>query len=347
MVLEGERSLEVDLGYEVGELIKDILFFEKGEDEFYTYLERLHPGFSEEVERGVQFLEGKAFRNFVTDRDGTVNNYCGRYRSSIQSCYNAVFLSRFIQKCTEHSVVITSAPLKDPGVVTVSVMPPKTFIYAASKAREFIDEEGQRRTFPVDAQAQSLLDELNGRLSALVKKPGREKFTLIGSGLQFKFGETTLARQDISGAVTEEESLAFFEEVKGEVQAVDPNMESFYVGDTGLDIEIVLKKGGEDDSEAEGQKEFDKGDGLLFLDKELGLKLEQGPTLVCGDTGSDLKLVEAGVGKNEDTWTVFVTRDAALIEKVRAVGKETHIVPEPDVLVCMLDRLSRKGETHE
>ncbi len=337
LLLEGSRTLDVDLGYEKEELKKDLFFFEKGEKEFSLYLASMHSGFDEYVKRGFEFLHGKRFRNFVTDRDGTVNNYCGRYRSSVQSAYNAVYLTRFIRSCTDNAVIVTSAPLQNPGIATISVMDKGTFIYAASKAREFIDASGVRRTYPIDPDANTLLDQLNKRLAALVKKPGREKFALIGSGLQFKFGETTIARQDITGAVTEEESTAFKKEVEQEVEAVDPSLQKFYIVDTGLDIEIILKKGG---TGSVSEEKFDKGDGLLFLDRELGLNLKKGPNLVCGDTSSDLKLVDACVQQSDETWTVFVTRDEKLAAKVNSTGAENFIVPEPDMLVFMLDRLS-------
>jgi len=344
LMLEGDRGIEVDIGYETGELLKDILFFEKGEDEFAAYVESIHPGFADFVDRGVSFLADKHFTSFVTDRDGTVNNYCGRYRSSIQSAYNAVFLTRFIRNCTNNSMIITSAPLQNPGIVTLSVMPPGTFVYAASKAREFVDRDGVRRTYPVDPKGQLLLNDVNKRLVGLIQEPGNEKYGLIGSGLQFKFGETTLARQDITGAVTEEESSAFMKRVEEIVREIDPSSSYFSISDTGLDIEIVLRKGSGDDS---GSKQFHKGDGMLFLDAELGLNFENGPNLVCGDTGSDMKLVEASMSKCSDTWTVFVTEEDDLIERVKATGAEAFIVPEPDILLFMFDHLSRKGASYE
>ena len=129
-----------------------------GEERFFEHLADLHDGFSEQVDAAVARLEDVKLNCFITDRDGTINNYCGRYRSSIQSVYNAVFLSRFAKNNTQNPVVITSAPLKDPGIVDVSVNPEKTIVYAASKGREFIDLQGVRRSYPVAAEKQALLD---------------------------------------------------------------------------------------------------------------------------------------------------------------------------------------------
>jgi hypothetical protein len=339
--LDGEGSVELDLGYEIGELEKDLFFFRNGERAFHDYLRKLHAGFDEEVERCVSFLEGIRFHNFVTDRDGTINNYCGRYRSSIQSAYNAIFLARFIRRCTDHATVVTSAPLRDTGVVDVSVMPPNTFIYAASKAREFIDEQGKRRTFPIDRDQQELLDELNRRLKEMLSHHYYEKFALVGSGLQLKFGETTVARQDINKTISPEESKKFLDKVRKMVDELDPEERVFWVDDTGLDIEIIVNIAPVGTNEG---KEFDKSDGLRFLNQEIGLRLDQGHTLVCGDTGSDIRLVEACHREGDDVWSVFVTKDDELSQRVQKHSDRFNRVSGPDMLVMALNILADKGD---
>lgn len=58
----------------------------------------------------------KPFRNLITDRDGTTNNYCDRYASSVQplgrmglskgpvrSAYNAAWLSNFSRHCVDNA----------------------------------------------------------------------------------------------------------------------------------------------------------------------------------------------------------------------------------------------------
>jgi hypothetical protein len=344
VALDAQKTVELDLSYEIGELEKDLLFFQKGEDALIARMAELHAPFRTEVDKLVTWLQAHRFHNFVTDRDGTVNNYCGRYRSSVQSAYNAVFLTRFIQQCTDHAVIITSAPLRDPGIVDVSVMPPSTFIYAASKAREFIDEAGERRTFPVDPKQQELLDAFNAKLQSLVEQPAYRKFALIGSGLQLKFGETTMARQDITGTIPQDESKAFLATVRDLVRQVDPELQSFTVDDTGLDIEVVLNVA-PPDAQATG-KEFDKADGLLFLDRELDLHLAEGETLVCGDTGSDVRLVEACVDKNESVYSVFATEDEALANRVARRCRRFMRVSGPDMLVTALNLVAQKGEVN-
>lgn len=246
LILEGSDSIKVDLFYEITELEKDIYYLENGEKPFLSYLESMHPNFSSYVKEGVTQLRGIHFNCFITDRDGTINNYCGRYRSSIQSVYNAVFLARFAMNNASNPIIITSAPLKDPGLIDVCTLPHQTVIYAASKGREFIDLAGGRRSFPIDTDKQQLIARLNRQLEALVAEAAYERFSLIGSGLQLKFGQTTIARQDISNSIPKDRSKAFLDLIKSIVKELDPTGENFKIEDTGLDIEIILTFSDED-----------------------------------------------------------------------------------------------------
>jgi trehalose-6-phosphate phosphatase-like protein len=334
--IDGSEDIGVDLTYEITELKKDIYYIENGEDKFMSYLESMHPDFSSHVQKCVALLKGKHFNCLITDRDGTTNNYCGRYRSSVQSIYNAVFLTRFAKNATSNPIIITSAPLKDIGIVDVSTIPDKVIIYAASKGREFIDLSGTRKSYPVDDQKQQLIGRLNQELNRLIKDPAFEKFSMIGSGLQLKFGQTTIARQDISGAIPEAKSKAFLALVENIVKKLDPAGENFRIEDTGLDIEIILTIS----EKNAGLKDFDKGDAVKYLDKELNLGMGNGPHLICGDTGSDVPMLEAAMEKTADTWSVFVTRNPELAERVKAVCPNALTVPEPDILISILNQLA-------
>jgi hypothetical protein len=336
--LEGSARIQVDLAYEITELEKDIFFLENGEAAFETHLQTLHPEFETHVSHSVAQLGGKRFNSFITDRDGTINNYCGRYATSIQPVYNALYVARFARAAAQHPIIITSAPLKNPGIVDVSVMPEKTVIYAASKGREFIDLTGTRRSFPIDAAKQRFLDRLNRRLATLVEKADYERFALIGSGLQMKFGQTTIARQDISGSIPEKASQSFLALIEDITRDIDPSGDNFKIEDTGLDVEIILTV---EDQEA-GLKDFDKKEAVKFLDRELNLNMATGPHLVCGDTGSDLPMLEASMAYCSDTWAVFVTQNPQLADKVSAVCPQSVIVPQPDMLVAALNQLAQQ-----
>ncbi|MEI7933773.1 MAG: trehalose 6-phosphate synthase [Chlorobiaceae bacterium] len=336
--LDGKKQIEVDLTYEIRELQKDIYYLEYGEDKFIDYLAKFIPDFRTYINEGFTTLKGKHFNAFITDRDGTTNNYCGRYRSSVQPIYNSVFLTRFARNCCNHPIIITSAPLKDFGILNVSINPSHTFIYAGSKGREFIDINGEFNSFPIDEQKQKLIQLLNEKILVLLQKQDFEKFNFIGSALQIKFGQTTVARQDITNSIRDEESVAFLEMVKSVVQEIDPSGRNFRIEDTGLDIEIILTIDGA--SKDSPIKDFDKGDGLSFIYKKLGINGSEGSTLVCGDTPSDIPMLKKAMEMCNDVWAVFVTRDEKLKEEVKEICPNSYTVPYPDVLLTILGLLS-------
>lgn len=335
------RTIRLELDYEFDELEKDLLFLEKGEDALSARMAELHPGFQEELAGALAFCSGMTLPLgcLLTDRDGTVNNYCGRYLSSIQSAYNAVFLSRFARQAVRKAVILTSAPLSNGGLEDLTVSPAGTFALAGSKGREYLDDRGRRGSLAVEADKQQKLERLNRRLSELLQDPGYEIFSLIGSGLQFKFGQTTVARQDIYGSIPETESEGFLSMIRELVCELDPEGIYFRIEDTGKDIEIILTVEG-----TSGLKDFDKGDGILFLDSELGLALTGSENLICGDTASDVPMVKSASEKSPNPWTIFVTREEKLKEAVRRTSDRVHFVSEPDVLVCCLNQLGKERQ---
>ena len=329
-------ALYLELDYEINELEKDLIFLEQGERALLSYFAELHRGFREEIGSALEFSHSLRLplTNLISDRDGTVNNYCGRYLSSIQSVYNAVFLSRFAQRAVENAVILSSAPLYGGGLADITVAPPWLFILAGSKGREYLDGKGRDGRLPIEREKQKILDQLNQRLELLMQDPRYELFSLIGSGLQFKFGQTTVARQDIYGSIPTTESEAFMNVMEELIRDIDPQGEYFRTEDTGKDIEIILTVEGES-----GLKDFDKGDGVSFLDGELDLGLARGGNLVCGDTSSDIPMVAAA--KSPQTSAIFVTRDEELKQAVRRICERAHFVSEPDILVCLLNQLGK------
>jgi hypothetical protein len=249
-----------------------------------------------------------------------------------------VYIARFAEECVNNSVILTSAPLEQGGLVDITTIPDRTVINAGSKGREYRDLNGERGSFPIAPEQQAKLDELNRRLVELVKQPQHQKFGLIGSGLQQKFGQTTIARQDITSSVPEQESTEFFSSVQNLVQELDPAGQFFRIEDTGLDVEIILTVPS-DESEAE-LTDFSKGNGVGFLNDRLGLDLATGPNLVCGDTGSDLPMLEECLKHSARTWTVFVTPKDELKQRVRSLTEQSLLVDQPDTLVTILNRLA-------
>ena len=325
------HSINVDLSYEIRELKKDTYYLEHGEDYFIDYISKLYNKFDQHVTKGLEFLDNLHFNCFITDRDGTTNNYCGHYRSSIQPVYNAVFLSRFATLCTDNPIFITSAPLKNFGIIDVSVNPDSVFVYAGSKGREFLDIDLTEHRAYIDPVKQVKFDELAVKVGELEKSPDFEKFFYVGSGLQLKFGQLTIARQDVTHSIPEQESVSLLQNVTDIVRGIDPDGSVFRILDTGKDIEVILTIDGQN-----GVKDFDKGDGLKFIDSRINLRLDRGPHLVCGDTASDIPMLEAVLEYTDDVYAIFVTKDAELAKRVVQICPNTLIVPSPDILLTIL-----------
>ncbi|MGC9337695.1 MAG: trehalose 6-phosphate synthase [Candidatus Cloacimonadia bacterium] len=334
--------VKLNLSYEISELRKDIFYFSHSENDFCQLLATMNSDFASQVQAGLDSISEFPLQNFISDRDGTVNNYCGRYNSSVQSAYNAIFLSHFAMKSVENAVILTSAPLEHIGLLDMNVAPEDLFIYAGSKGREYRDKTGKKTHFPIEETKQKKLNELNEQIEKLVQEKEYQIFSLIGSGLQKKFGQTTIARQDIYHSIPDKTSQEFLETIRQIVNKVDPEEIFFRIEDTGLDIEIIL-------TIAEGEsetsiKDFDKGDGVNFLDKSVPLQIAQGSVLICGDTDSDLPMVMAAKEKTADVYTIFVTEDNNLQEKVLSVCPNTFFVSSPDILVTILNKISKRSE---
>ena len=333
---DSNSEIKMDISYEINEMEKDIFYLEHSETEFFDYLRSIHKNFDEQVKKGVEFLKNARIQNFITDRDGTINNYCGRYNSSIQSVYNAIFLTRFAKSIPNNSVILTSAPLENTGLVNISVNPDNVFIYAGSKGREYYDTQDNYHSFPIEKDKAEKLKELNVKLKKLVSKEEYHKFSLIGSGLQLKYGQTTIARQDIYQSVPEDETKTFSDKIQSIINEVDKDNKYFRIEDTGMDIEIILTVSDEDDNA--GLKDYDKGNGVDFINGDLKMNIENSVNLVCGDTNSDVPMVAYSMSKNENTFTIFVTEKEELRNKVKNVCERSLFVTEPDILVTILNR---------
>ncbi len=330
----GDRQVTVTLDYERNELQKDIFFLEHDDDEFFSYLSDAHDGFAGEVEDAVQFLRSNRPSAFVSDRDGTVNNYCGRYRSSHQPIWNAVYLTRYAQDVVDAPVILTSAPLTNGGLLDLTAMPERSTSYAGSLGREYSDRAGRTGAMDIDPTQAAALSRLNERIDALLSEPDFRVFALIGSGLQHKFGQTTVARQDIHGSIPDDHSARFLDAIRSAVHEVDSAGETFGIEDTGKDIEIMLT--------VDGARGFSKGDGLEYLNEALGLGVTEAASLICGDTASDLAMAEKAVelGGADRAAALFVTRDEGLRRAVKGAVRRCHFVSTPDVLVTALYRIA-------
>jgi len=330
------KSILLELDYELGELKKDNIFLKYGRDALKDQLQKENPSFNEDVEKGLVFLKKRDYKHFVTDRDGTVSNYCGRYQSSIQPIYNALCLLQFQKSIPGKSIILTSAPLFNIGLADISVQPEGNYILAGSKGREML-LDGKTHTYPIEPEQQQKLDTLNHAIENLLKRPKYRLFRYIGSGLQYKFGQTTLARQDKNNSISEKKSLKLKKKIEKIIKDLDPNADYFSLEDTGKDLEIMLNI----KSDKNSAEEFDKGHGLKFIFNHLNENISNEHVLVCGDTSSDVPLVSAAQELGAKVTTVFVTEDEKLKKRVKNLCNNAFFVSSPNILIYMLFKYSK------
>jgi len=393
LVADSTTFTQARLQYEKNELIRDITFLNDGEEMLLDMLREQHDrqisvadewvesemlSWAESIQRATFAMHGaleascvnggaraSRFKNLITDRDGTTNNYCDRYASSVQSFYNAAWLSEFARRCTDNTVLLTAAPLGGrpdaEGLLELCTMPQGLVTFAGSKGREYWDPSTKQvvEVEPLPAVTSQLLEKLHQRLVALCAQPGNGKFLGLGSGLQRKFGEVTMARNDPASTVSDLESQRFMAEVRCVMHEIDPEGTALAINDTGTDMEIFPRL-------ADGRPCFNKGDGVTSLDRRLGLEVARGPNLICGDTSSDVPMIEAALrlmsegsdenlGAARSTATLAVlfvitpeqhTRTPKLAGKVRNLcaeaGAHCAILPSPDVLMAALAQFTEE-----
>lgn len=326
-------SAAFDLSFEIHGLEEDFVFCTEGEAALEALFADRIPEFAAEVAGGLKILSGRRWRCLLADRDGTLLDYCGRYASSTQPAWNAVYLARFCRACCERAVLLTSGPLAGAGVESVTTLPAGTMDLAASKGREWLAADGRRGAVPLHRAADEMLATLAERLSALLARSEYAVFGRIGSGFQRKRGELTVARQDAFASIPPAASMAFLDLVRRLVSETDPSGTTLALADTGLDIEIGLAAAG---------RAFDKGQALEVLDHALGLDLAHGPHLVCGDTAADLPMLRAALARTPEVDALFVTREAALAAEVRSLCPEAVCVDSPATLMAILNGLAER-----
>jgi hydroxymethylpyrimidine pyrophosphatase-like HAD family hydrolase len=327
ILISDQLNLSLKLNYEISELEKDIIFLEKGEKALLEYFKKIHKDFKKQSHKLKNYLKNQKIDFFITDRDGTINNYCETYLSSIQSIYNAFFLYKFSKKIKK-LIILTSGPLND--FEKVNILSKGNFIFAGSKAREFKYLNSKTHRIKISKNEKKLIDSLEKSITKLLLKKRYKIFKFIGSGFQKKHGEITIARQNIINSIPQKQSIEFLYEIKKIVKKLDPNQMFLEINDTKLDIEIMLKS---------FLKTFDKGKGLEFLLNKSKINLSN--TLVSGDTNSDLPLLKSSKNLSKKIYCIFVTKNKTLKTKIRKIHKNSAFVSSPDILIYGLYQFSK------
>ncbi|VDO53980.1 unnamed protein product [Haemonchus placei] len=269
--------------------------------------------FKEEVEKAVDLLyDADHLHYFFTDRDGTLKSYACSYPSSIQPAYSGVIQAQFARRCAQTCCILTTAPMMHVGVLDVSTIPPGYYYYGASAGREwFIDPTNKFKDTSIPEKHLQLLDQVFQLIQQLLERQEFRMFTWVGSGLQKHYGHVTIAHQDIYGSVNSQVSEELFEEIHHIVSMLDPDSTVLEVKTSKLDIKIVLKGKGTEEP-------FNKGDGIRMLCEKMKCDLKEGNILVCGDSATDLPMLEECLTRNPSgVYTIWVTTDEPLQQKVR------------------------------
>ncbi|CAJ0576512.1 unnamed protein product, partial [Mesorhabditis spiculigera] len=331
---------------EVWEFEKDLSFISHLQSDDVDNVERFvdtlvaqHPisteAFKEEVNRAVELLyDADHFQYFFTDRDGTLKSYSCSYPASIQPAYSGVIQSQFARRCAQTCAILTTAPLFHIGILDVSTIPEGYYYYGASAGREwFIDPGNKFKDNSIPAAHLEMLDRVFDGISSLLDKPEFKPFTWVGSGLQKHCGHITIALQDIYKSVNPNLSQKLASSVKTIVQAVDPEATTLFINQAELDLKICLR-------DNEDGRTFNKGDGVRLLCTTMKCDLKEGNILVCGDSDTDLPMLEHCLenAPSEHVYTIWVTVSETLKQKVSSLcdrygNRNVAFVSCPEVLL--------------
>uniref|UniRef100_A0A914ZRG6 alpha,alpha-trehalose-phosphate synthase (UDP-forming) n=2 Tax=Parascaris univalens TaxID=6257 RepID=A0A914ZRG6_PARUN len=317
-----------DIKNELDEFEKDLSFlkFIQSDDvynveQFVDTLQAYHPlspeAFKEEVATAVELLyDADHFHYFFTDRDGTLKSYSCSYPASIQPAYSGVIQAQFARRCAQTCAIVTTSPLMHLGILDVGTIPEGYYYYGASVGREwFIDPSNKFKDKSISEDELALLDKIYEELTKLLEQPEYKLFAWVGSGLQKHYGHITVARQDVFQSVSQQLSAKLREKIQEIVRDVDPAERSFLLTESDTDIKIFLK--------ASSGVVFNKGHGIALMIDHIHCKLSEGNILVCGDSETDLPMLEVCLGRNPlNVYTIWVTRKDALKEKVRSLCKQ-------------------------
>ncbi|VDN03924.1 unnamed protein product [Thelazia callipaeda] len=333
-----------DIKNELDEFEKDLSFlkFIQSDDvnnveQFVDTLQAYHPissdAFKEEVAGAVELLyNADHFQYFFTDRDGTLKSYCCSYQASIQPAYAAVIQAQFARRCAQTCAIITTSPLMGVGILDVSTMPEGYYYYGASAGREwFIDPHNKFRDLSITAEQLQMLNKMYDDINELLNTPEFKYFKCVGSGLQKHYGHLTVAYQDIYGSVPWEQSNALLKKIYEIVYDIDAAQRTFVVKEGDTDIKIFLKD--------KNGIVFNKGHGIALMVGNIRCKLCDGNILVCGDSESDLPMVEVCLGRNpKNVYTIWVTKRDDLKNRVMSLcrrygNKNVAFVSCPEALL--------------
>ncbi|KAI1720407.1 trehalose-phosphatase [Ditylenchus destructor] len=310
--------------------------------DFEAILEPHHPvskeKFHEEYTHCIRFLtdfihstetEGRK-PIMITDWDGTMKDYCSQYATNLQPIYSAISMARFAEAFTRLTAVLTAGPLRGPGILDLTALPiDGPVMFSGSWGREWW--MGGKRVVHDDGITEEgfvALERLNDEMKSLLEKKEYAQFGMVGSGVQRKVDRLTLGIQTVCKHVQPELSRSYQDQVRERVHRVDPCMQTLHFDpSTDLEVEVVVKN---------NDVVWNKSHGVERVVKTVGDSLDPpGKILICGDTSSDLPMVQCAVNANpQGVMALFVGANESLQAKVREMVPDgcCAFVSAPDVI---------------
>ncbi|MEA5090008.1 hypothetical protein [Solidesulfovibrio sp.] len=328
--VDEDRVLRLDLSEEAGQLENDVLYLEEGREALMKHLGRQRHGLRDAVRQGLRELAVQGIETLLCQADALLRAPGQRFVTAVQPAWNAVGLGRFAAARATRTVLWSAAPLSGPGIADLHALPRRACVLAGSLGRQIVDATGRESASPLSLAKASLLEGINARLAMLLADPDWRAFAYVGSGLQFRRGETVIARQDSRGSIDEDASLALLEHVHDIVDAVDPEREHFRVEDDGCDVVVTPTA-----NAADAGLEYAAREGLRALELALGADFAKGPHLVCCTGQDGLELLEALLEKNRDVRCLFVGDREDLGRKARELCPHTALAAHPDIAAAL------------
>uniref|UniRef100_A0A914YHK5 Trehalose-6-phosphate phosphatase helical bundle domain-containing protein n=1 Tax=Panagrolaimus superbus TaxID=310955 RepID=A0A914YHK5_9BILA len=371
MTVSGNNKFSVNVKDEIVGLEKDIsylenLIFAKRDNNLATLgdarkhvnlaeiLSPFHPishqKFMDETESCTRFLRlfiqsyddtGKK-PILITDWDGTMKDYCSQYATNLQPTYSAIGMANFAKNFTRLSAVLTAGPLRGPGILDLTSLPiDGPILFSGSWGREWW-MSGKRLVHNEDIplEGDAALRRFKEEMEELLSSSEYSQFGLVGSGVQSKVDRLTLGVQTVFNHVDPELSENYQDAIRERMHRVDPDEQILHFDpSTELEVEVVVHNDG---------TVWNKADGVSMVIEKCGDTLEgPGKVLICGDTASDLPMVEFAVTQNPTgAMALFVTMKEELCEKVRKiVSAEEHrcFVSCPDVIHAAMDNIIKEN----
>ncbi len=313
--------------YLLGSIEQDMAFLKDETDILNQSLFTGFVNFQQQVDRAMEMV-GKAPPDLlISDRDGTLISEKGKFYNSIQSVSDTLILHNLFLKIP--GIIISASPLFGHGIADLMFMTKGKTWLAGSNGLECRDNQnGSIQQFRINAQSQLVLDKIYKDITTLMEdEPSFKIFRITGLGLQKRAGQLVIALQDKANPLSGEFSKHYFESVCKIIDSCgikNNPLLTIRISDT--EITITDKKYLASQHKA----------GLSDILDTYQISLENKSVFVCGNSVSDLHMIDIAKSRNSYVTSLFVTKDPLLQKQVLSRSDQASFVSDPIVLLYIL-----------